>query len=69
MMRNALVLLILLGSISLAACGKKKSPAAPANSADTTQSTEQDREEKDAAKPDDPDAAGAKSSDPCEGGE
>jgi predicted small lipoprotein YifL len=62
-MRNVLLVLVL--ALSLAACGKKKSPANPQNT-DTNAADE--REEQDANKPADRDDA-EKSSDPCEGGE
>jgi negative regulator of sigma E activity len=64
-MRIALVLVL---SLVVAACGKKKSPQAPAP--DTTESQlKQDREEKDSAAPAEEDDAPARSSDPQEGGE
>ena len=64
-MRNALLVL----ALSLAACGKKKSPAAPMNMDTTDPKAEQkEKEEQDINKSPDPDDA-AKSSDPCEGGE
>lgn len=71
---RTLTLSLILGLALLGACGKKKAPAAPTNT--TTESApapggaDDANEEKDMSAPEPGDeSAGAKSSDPCEGGE
>ncbi len=71
-MRTLTLSLILAVSL-LGACGKKKAPASPANTATESApapGATESNEEKDMAAPEPGDeSAGAKSSDPCEGGE
>jgi hypothetical protein len=71
---RTLMLSLLLAVSLLGACGKKKAPASPANtateSAAPAEGATDSNEEKDMAAPEPGDeSAGAKSSDPCEGGE
>lgn len=68
------IALLIVATLALAACGKKKSPQAPASPAnqqgnETEQQLDDDATERDQATPDDPDDAPARSSDPQEGGE
>lgn len=66
-MRHALLALVL--ALSIAGCGKKKSPANPSNETQAAPTDdEKTDEEKNVNTPDDRDDA-ATSSDPCEGGE
>lgn len=68
MIRSLLLGLALVASVS--ACGKKKSPAAPANAAPATEAPGGgEGGAKDEAKPDDPDDAEKLGADPCDGGE
>ena len=72
-MRTALVALLLaiVPTFGLSACGKKKAPAPPANATDTQAAPtdeEKSNDETNMKTPDDQDDA-ATSSDPCEGGE
>jgi hypothetical protein len=71
-MRTLMLSLILATSL-LGACGKKKAPAAPTNTATESApagGATDENEEKDMNAPEPGDeSAGAKSSDPCEGGE
>ena len=73
-MRTLSLSLILAVSL-LGACGKKKAPAAPTNTATESASpapggATDSNEEKDMKSPEPGDeSGGAKSSDPCEGGE
>jgi predicted small lipoprotein YifL len=69
MLRSMLLALALVASVS--ACGKKKSPAAPANAAPESGGAPggSDGDVKDESKPDDPDDAQKMGADPCDGGE
>ena len=64
---------LVLALVMLGGCGKKKSPASPANTATESAApgggAEESHEEKDMKAPDAGDESSAKSSDPCEGGE
>ncbi len=67
MIRSILLGLVLVASVS--ACGKKKSPAAPANAAPAESGAPDGGGVRDDAKPDDPDDAEKLGADPCDGGE